>query len=214
MNVLVHKIVKLCKPVKRLEWWGFALSHSLMECRLTGPSSSPPWPFTLWFSAFPIFRMKLFWHWRHMYASCLRAGGRKEADWCGDRSLTPAGTDPQRTVWQPRATQPAARGLFKIQTQVYIVRKILISFFSTRIKYEQMPGTRDRWDFGFHRCIYSRSIVILIDCLQSFIYVQCPQWKRTIVMRELRNRGSAHSRTLAGQMRTTEDVDTAETTTL
>lgn len=33
------------------------------------------------------------------------------------------------------------------------------------------------------------------------------------VMRDLRNRGSsAHSRTLAGQTRTTEDMDTAEMT--
>lgn len=110
MNVLVHKIVKLCKPVKRLEWWGFALSHSLMEYRLTGPSSSSPWPFTLWFSAFAIF---------NMYASCLWAGGRKEADWCGDRSLTPVGTDPQRAVWHPGATQPAARGLLKPNTSLH-----------------------------------------------------------------------------------------------
>lgn len=144
MNVLVHKIVKLCKPVKRLEWWGVALSHSLMECRLTGPSSSSPWPFTLWFSAFPIFRMKLFWHWRHMYVSCLQAGGRKEADWCGDRSLTPAGTDPQRRVWQPRGNPTCSQRPFKSKHKFTLSEKNPNFFLLNQNKVwaeSQEPGT-------------------------------------------------------------------------
>lgn len=107
INVLVHKIVKLCKPVKYLKWRGFVLSHSLMKCRFTGPSSSP-WPFTLLFSAVNVVRLE------PGLSSWL--AGRRENDDEGElmpRSLTPAGTDPQRTAWQPRSNPTWSQSPFK-----------------------------------------------------------------------------------------------------
>lgn len=140
--------------------------------------------------------------WQHVKVSWIETTWTGGSRWLMWRSLTPAETDPQRTAWQP-ILQPENPNVCVYTVQSFPTllpysqslpggfpppeRSLLwTTHISTRrassiLEWTNsyMPRTMGRWDAVLHWHFYRRSIVILIDCVQTSITVQCSQWKRT-----------------------------------
>lgn len=171
--------------------------------------------------------MGALWLWQQVNVSWIEVSWAGGSRWLMWRSLTPAETDAQSLTTQEKPNlQP--EDFFSPSACVDTVQSVLVllwhslsfpddfplqraascvwhigmwraSSIQDWANVGYTPGTWDRWDAGLHRHIYRRSIAVSIDCVQSSIRVQCPQWKRT----GQTLRGSS------GLMRTTKDTDTA-----